>query len=109
LAKQGKYPEAKRLYQDVLVAQEARFDKMHPVRAETLTHFGMLAFRSGHRQEGQAMLREAVDIYQKSKDAPALQKARALADLAVVLLQERDYPGAERYYREALPLLRKQS
>lgn len=97
------YAGARALFEDALRIRLAVFGEQHPMTAENLNDIGLLLSESGDAKAAERFYLRALDAY------PPDHKGRGATVFNIGRLAEnrRDYAIAERRYREALALQRR--
>jgi eukaryotic-like serine/threonine-protein kinase len=103
LQSRGDYTGARTLLEDALRIRMDTFGERHRATAANLNDIGLLLSKSGSAQKAESFYRRALDAY------PSGDKGRGATVFNIGQLAENrsDYATAERRYREALALQRK--
>lgn len=106
--RQGRYAEAERLYQQVILLRERRYGDQHLCVADSLSDLASL-YRSQKRySEAQPLLQRALAIRYQLMVASHLQIGDNLYQLADAFYQQLLYSKAEPLYQQALTIFRQQ-
>ncbi len=105
--RQGRYPEAERLYQQVITFRRQRLGDEHLELAESLGELAALYQRQKRYSQAQKLLQQALTIKQRRLVSDHPQIADTLYQLANIFCHQRLHDKAEPLYQEALTIFRK--
>ncbi|MBP6797578.1 MAG: serine/threonine protein kinase [Luteimonas sp.] len=100
---QGRIGEAEALYRDGIARVERAGLQDDPIHLYLVNNLGMLYMTQDRYDEADAWLQRALAIFRRSHatGAPDADHAKLVSNLAQVVHDRRDYPRADRLYREA--------
>jgi tetratricopeptide (TPR) repeat protein len=104
LASTGDYPEAERIYRQLIQSERTVPGRDDLNFAEDLSQFGVLLRKSGNYAEAEELYREAIDILQKEGPRADHALANTLNDLGALFNFEAKYGDAEPILRRALAI-----
>jgi serine/threonine-protein kinase len=102
LTYQNKYDEAVSALDQALAIQERVYGPAHPSVAETLNELGNVASMRNHLDEAEARFQRAADIYRTVYGDHHYLVAIALSNVAGIRFDKKDYPRAERLFRDVI-------
>jgi eukaryotic-like serine/threonine-protein kinase len=101
----GQFTEARQLAERALAVLRSAVGNTDPRTLETLAVYGNILKAQGDLSGARAALEEAVQGLEPMGPRAAVDVAKALGDLGLVLQRLEDWDGAERYHRRAHALL----
>ena len=108
LAKQGRYADAEKSLRETLERQESLYGETNPGVARTLKDLARAMADRGDLNAAIPLMQKAVAMQRALRGSePYPDLAEALNDMGVLLWQQGDSAGAEKFYRESLAMNRK--
>jgi len=104
LVDEAQYEEAEQLLRQVLLQHQRELKPGDVAIGVTQSRLGSLAFQLGRLEEAETRLGQAIEILEKSDDAPRLRLADCLQHFAELRQQQGRYQDAEPYCRKSLAI-----
>ncbi len=101
---EGRYDEARTLFEHCLALRRTLFGENHPDVATALDHLGTATLRLGKPDEALAFHARAVEILERVLGAEHPSTAQAINNLGTAYASQNNLDEAERLYRKALEL-----